>query len=172
MVARPLVARSFAMMTPGTPSRSATVSPVRGGSWRAFSRSTLELAGLAGVTLRLYRAAVLSLDTFADWPVFIGALVLGVVFVCGVLTWHLSNFPLRRWPSRVAAFVGIEVAAEFGMSSVLIALKREPLGSGLATWADWWPLAGQTLLERGLVLGGYAGLLAAAMWIVTRKRPI
>jgi hypothetical protein len=170
-VARPRTARSFGSMRIGTPSRSATVSPVRGGGWRTFSRSTLELAGLTGVTLRLYRAAVLSLDTFADWAVFIGALVLGAVFVCGVLTWYLSNFPLRRWPTRVAAFVGIEVAAEFGMSSVLIALKREPLGSGLATWADWWPLAGQTLLERGLVLGGYAGLLAAAMWVVTRKRP-
>ncbi len=171
VVAPPPAVHSFAMMIIGTPSRSASVPPVRGGGWRAFSRSTLELAGLAGVTLRLYRAAILSLDTFAEWPVFIGALVLGVVFVCGVLTWHLSNFPLRRWPSRVAAFVGIEVAAEFGMSSVLIALQKEPLGSGLATWADWWPLAGQTLLERGLVLGGYAGLLAAAMWIVTRKRP-
>jgi hypothetical protein len=154
-----------------TPSRSGTVSPVRGGGWRAFSRSTLELAGLTGLAVRLYRAAVLSLDSFADWPVFLGALVLGAVFVCGALTWYLSNFPVRRWPSRVAAFVGIEVAAEFGMSSVLIALRKEPLGSGLATWADWWPLAGQTLLERGLVLGGYAGLLAAAMGVVTRKRP-
>jgi hypothetical protein len=171
VVARPAAARSFAMMSLGTPSRSAPVPPVRDGGWRAFSRSTLELAGVTGVTLRLYRAAVLSLDTSADWPMFIGALVLGIVFVCGALTWHLSNFPLRRWPSRVAAFVGVEVAAEFGMSSVLIALKREPLGSGLATWADWWSLAGNTLLERGLVLGGYAGLLAAAMWVVTRKRP-
>jgi hypothetical protein len=171
VVAHRGAARSFALMIPGTSSSSGAVSPMRGGGWRAFSRATLELAGMAGVTLRLYRAAVLSIDTFADWPVFIGALVVGVVFVCGVLTWYLSNFPLRRWPSRVAAFVGIEVAAEFGMSSVLIALRREPLGSGLATWADWWPLAGQTLLERGLVLGGYAGLLAGAMWIVTRKRP-
>jgi hypothetical protein len=152
-----------------TPAGNATVPSPRGG--RAFARSTLELAGLTGVMLRLYRAAVLSLDSFADWPVFVGALVLGVVVACGALTWHLSNFPLRRWPLRVAAFVGIEVAAEFGMSSVLIALHKEPLGSGLATWADWWPLAGQTLLERGVVLGAYAGLLAAATWVVTRKRP-
>jgi hypothetical protein len=153
-----------------TPPIGSAAIPPRGGGLRAFSRSTLELAGLTGVTLRLYRAAVLQLDSFADWPVFIGALVVGVVIACGALTWHLSNFTLRRWPARVAAFVGIEVAAEFGMSSVLIALHREPLGSGLATWADWWPLAGQTLLERGLVLGGYAGMLAAAMWVVTRKR--
>lgn len=153
-----------------TPSGSTPALP-RAGAWRTFSRRTVEIAGLTGVLLRLYRAAVLSLDTFVAWPVFLAALVAGVVFVCGALTWHLSNFPLRRWPARVAAFVGVEVAAELGMSSVLIALRREPLGSGLATWADWWPLAGNTLLERGLVLGGYAGLLAAAAWLVTRRRP-
>ncbi len=156
-------------MPSATPLGTATV-PSRGGGLRAFSRSTLELAGLTGVTVRLYRAAVLSLESFADWPVFIGAIVLAVVLLCGVLTWHLSNFPLRRWPWRVAAFIGIEVAAEFGMSSVLIALHREPLGSGIAGWSDWWSLAGQTLLERALVLGGYAGLLAVAMWLVTRRR--
>jgi hypothetical protein len=128
------------------------------------------MAGLAGVTLRLYRVAILSLDTASDWAVFIGALVGGVVFLCAVLTWYLSNFPLRRWPARVAAFTAVEVAAEFGMSSVLIAVHREPLGSGLATWSDWWGLAGQTLLERVLVLGGYAGLLAVATWLVTRRR--
>jgi hypothetical protein len=139
-------------------------------SLRVFSRSTLELAGITGVLVRLYRAVILGGDAFANWPMFIAALVAGVVFVCAVLTWHLSNFTLRRWPARVAAFVGIEVAAEFGMSSVLIALRREPIGSAMATWADWWPLAGQTLLERGLVMGGYAALLAGAMWVVTRKR--
>jgi hypothetical protein len=144
--------------------------PPRPGAWRAFSRRTLEIAGVTGVLLRLWRAVVLALDTFTDWPLFIAALVAGAVLACGALTWHLSNYPLRRWPARVAAFVGVEVAAEFGMSSVLIALHREPLGSGLATWADWWPLAGNTLLERALVLGGYAGMLAAAMWVVTRKR--
>jgi hypothetical protein len=135
-----------------------------------MSRSTLELAGLTGIAVRLYRAAILTLESMASWPVFIGALLVATVLVCGVLTWHLSNFPVKAWPSRVALFVAIEVIAEFGMSSVLIALRREPLGSGMATWADWWPLAGQTLLERALVLGLYAALLAGAMWVVTRRR--
>ena len=135
-----------------------------------MSRSTLELAGLTGIAVRLYRAAILTLESMSSWPVFIGALLVATVFVCGVLTWHLSNFPVKTWPSRVALFVAIEVIAEFGMSSVLIALRREPLGSGMATWADWWPLAGQTLLERALVLGLYAALLAGAMWVVTRRR--
>jgi hypothetical protein len=153
-----------------TPSGLPAVGAPRPVSWRALSRSTLELAGVTGILVRLYRAAVLGPDTPLSWPMFIAALIVAVVFVCGVLTWHLSNFHLKRWPYRVALFVAVEVFAEFGMSSVLIALKREPLGSGLATWADWWPLAGQTLLERGLVLGGYATLLAGVMWLVTRRR--
>lgn len=158
-------------MTSAPPSGSFSAIP-KAGAWRAFSRHTLEIAGVTGVLLRLYRAAVLSLDSAAGWQVFLMALIVGVVLACGALTWHLSNFPLRRWPARVASFVGIEVAAEFGTSSMLIALRREPLGSGLATWADWWSLAGNTLLERALVLGGYAGLLAVATWFVTRRRPL
>lgn len=156
------------MAHPPLPASAAATARV--GAWRAFARRPLEIAGLTGILLRLYRAAVLSLDASTGWPLFLGALLLGAVFACGALTWHLSNFPLRRWPARVAAFVGIEVAAEFGASSLLIALHREPLGSGVATWADWWGLAGNTLLERGLVLGGYAGLLAIATWFVTRRR--
>ena len=157
-------------MTRYPPTGAPVLPPSRAVSLRAISRSTLELAGLTGIAVRLYRASVLTLDSMSSWPVFIGALLVGVVFVCGVLTWHLSNFPIKAWPSRVALFVAIEVIAEFGMSSVLIALRREPLGSGLATWADWWPLAGQTLLERAVVLGVYAALLAGAMWVVTRGK--
>lgn len=156
-------------MTRYTPTGAPAVPPSRAVSLRAISRSTLELAGLTGIALRLYRTAILTLESMSSWPVFIGALLVGVVFVCGVLTWHLSNFPIKSWARRVALFVAIEVIAEFGMSSVLIAIGREPLGTGLATWADWWPLAGQTLLERVVVLGGYAGLLAGAMWVVTRR---
>ncbi len=157
-------------MTPAAPTNASAVPSVRPSVWRTMSRSTLELAGITGVAVRLYRAAVLGADPALGWPMFIAALVAGIVLACAILTWHLSNFPFRRWPRRVALFIAIEVAAEFGVSSMLIALHREPIGSELATWADWWPLAGQTLLERGLVLGVYAALLAAAMWLVTRAR--
>lgn len=162
------IRRSFRRMTHSVPSSSADTTAVRPSTWRKASRSTLELAGATGVGVRLYRALVLG--AVLSWPVFIAAAVTGLVLVCAVLTWHLSNFPLRDWPRRVALFLGIEVAAEFGMSSVLIALQREPLGSGLATWADWWPLAGQTLLERTVGMSVYAALLAGAMWLVTRPR--
>lgn len=155
-------------MTRSVPSSTAAPTAVSPSSWRTASRSTLELAGATGVCVRLYRALVLG--AVLSWPMFIAAAVTGFVLLCAVLTWHLSNFPLRLWPRRVALFLGIEVAAEFGMSSVLIAIRREPLGSGLATWSDWWPLAGQTLLERTAGLSLYAALLAGAMWLVTRPR--
>jgi hypothetical protein len=163
-----MTARSFARMRRLTP--VSVPSLPRPGAWRAFSRRTLEIAGVTGVLLRFYRAGVLSLDSATGWPLFIAALVVGALLACGALTWHLSNFPLKRWPARVAAFLAVEVAAEWGTSSLLIALHREPLGSGLADWADWWALAGNTLVERCLVLGGYAGLLAVATWLVMRRR--
>jgi hypothetical protein len=171
-MARGAIRGSFAGMMSSVPTGVPAPPVARPATWRTFSRNTLELAGITGVVLRLYRAAVLSLESFSSWPMFIGALIVAVVLLCAVLTWNLSNFPIRRWPSRVAVFLGIEVASEFGMSSVLIALRREPLGSGMATWHDWWPLAGQTLLERGLVMAAYATLLAGAMWLVTRRTRI
>ena len=85
-----------------------------------------------------------------------------------MLTWHLGNFPVRRWPLRVAAFVLVEVAAEMGMSSLLIAFGRERIGSRAAVWGDWWPMAGQTLAERAVVLMLFAAVLAVTVQFVRR----
>ena len=70
---------------------------------------------------------------------------------------------------RVLAFVIIEVTAELGMSSLLIGFNRERFGSRVATWGDWWPMAGQTLVERGIVLVLFAGVLAATVQLVRRS---
>jgi hypothetical protein len=135
---------------------------------RAFALSTLELAGLTGVLLRLYRAFVLGTWASSSWALLVVGIVGGVLFLCGMLTWHLGNFPLRRWPLRAALFVMIESAAEFGTSSLLISLKREPLGAHMATWNDWWPLAGQTLVERTSIVLVYSLVLAACVQLVRR----
>lgn len=135
---------------------------------RAFALSTVELAGTTGVVLRLFRAAVLTAAMSSNWVIFVLGVVTGVLFLCGMLTWHLGNFPLRRWPLRAALFVLVEAAAELGMSSVLIAFKREPLGTRLAGWHDWWTLAGQTLAERTLIVLLYSLILAACVQIVRR----
>jgi fructose-specific phosphotransferase system IIC component len=139
---------------------------------RSISRSALVVAGATGVVVRLFRAVVLTQQSFESWPVFLISLVLGVVLLCGMLTLYLSNYPIRRWLRPWLTFLAIEWAAEMLVSTVLIALRAEPLGSGLATWGDWLTIAGQTLLERVLVLGSYAGLLAVAMWLVTRRSRI
>jgi hypothetical protein len=138
---------------------------------RAFSLSTIELAGVTGIVMRLFRAAAMS----ASMAVFVLGLIVGVLFLCGMLTWHLGNFPLRRWPLRAAWFTLIEATVELGMSSVLIAFKREPLGTGIATWHDWWWLAGHTLAERALIVLVYTLILAASVQLVRRaidRRPI
>jgi type III secretory pathway component EscS len=135
---------------------------------RAFSLSTLEMAGTTGVVLRLFRALTRMDSISSSWVVFVLGVVVGALFLCGMLTWHLGNFPLRRWPVRVAFFALIEWAAELGMSSVLIAVKREPLGSRVAVWHDWWGLAGQTLVERPLVIVVYTLILAGCVQLVRR----
>ena len=135
---------------------------------RAFAVRTLEPAGITGILLRLYRALVLGATATTSWMLFVAGLTLGVVFLCGMLTWHLGNFPVKRWPLRVLAFVVIEVAAELGVSSLLIAAHTERYGARVATWSDWWPMAGQTLFERGLVLTLFALVLAASVQIVRR----
>lgn len=135
---------------------------------RAFSLSTLELAGITGVIVRVFRAIVLTASMSSNWAIFVVGVVIGVLFLCGMLTWHLGNFPLRRWPFRAAAFWGIETAAELGMSSVLIALKREPLGSQQATWHDWWSMAGNTLGANAIIVLIYALILAGSVQLVRR----
>jgi hypothetical protein len=135
---------------------------------RAFAVRTLEPAGITGLLLRAYRALVLSATASASTLAFVGGLTVGMLFLCGMLTWHLGNFPIKRWPLRVLAFIIIEVLAESVASSALIALHRERYGSRVATWSDWWPMAGHTLVERGIILTFFALVLAASVQIVRR----
>ncbi|MES2523059.1 MAG: hypothetical protein V4617_10200 [Gemmatimonadota bacterium] len=135
---------------------------------RAFAIRTIEPAGITGLVLRVYRAIVLSAAMTAGVLPLLGALLVGVLFLCGMLTWHLGNYPLRRWPRRLAAFLVVEVVAELGMSSLLIAFGRERFGSAVATWADWWPMAGQTFAERAVVMVLFTGVLALTVQLVRR----
>jgi hypothetical protein len=135
---------------------------------RKATLSLVEIAALTGLALRLMRAAVLGSSTGSNWIVLVTGVTAGVLLLCGALTAHLMNFPLRRWALRVPLFALVESAAEAGMSSILIALGREPFGAGRASWGDWWTLAGQALLERSLVLVAFALLLAAGVQITRR----
>jgi hypothetical protein len=132
---------------------------------RAFSLRTIELAGITGVALRLFSTVVLSAS---GWFAIVMGVIAGIIFLCGMLTWHLGNYPLRHWPMRVMAFAVVEVVAELGMSTLLIAFHRERYGSQLATWADWWPMAGNTAVGRIVVIGLYALILGGTVKLVRR----
>lgn len=132
---------------------------------RAFAIRTIEPAGITGIVLRLWRMVLLGTD---QWLMFVVGLTVAILFLCGMLTWHLGNFPVRRWPLRVLAFWLVEVTVELGMSSLLIAFGRERFGSQLATWSDWWPLAAQTLLQRGVIVVPFALILALVVQLVRR----
>ncbi|GAB1344031.1 hypothetical protein [Gemmatimonas sp.] len=132
---------------------------------RAFAIRTVEPAGITGLVLRAWRAIVLG---SGSWLFFVVGLTVGVLFLCGMLTWHLGNYPVRRWPLRALAFFLIEFAVEMGMSSVLIVFGRERYGSQLAAWGDWWALAGQALWQRGVTIALFALVLALVVQMVRR----
>ena len=140
-------------------------------AWRAVTLSTVETAVLTGVTVRAFRALVLThgarVDADAGWIYLAATIGLGALLLCGMLTLHLSNFPVRRWPWRVLAFTLVETAAEMVVSAILIALGREPLGtSGRAHWHDFGSLAGSTLVVRVIALGAFAAVLALVVQLV------
>src|SRR3954468_23422923 len=134
---------------------------------RRFSLSLGEMAVLAGIALRLYRAVVISHGP-NSWLYFGGFFVLGVLLLCAMATAHLANFPVQRWLWRAPLFALIEAAAESVTSLVLIWAGREPSGTTRAYWGDWLPMAGDTLWTRELVVCLWALFLAAAVFVVRR----
>ena len=149
------------------PRETATFSAVELSALRTLTLSSLEMGALTGVVLRAFRAVTLTHGSASSW-VWLGVtFVAGAVALFGALALHVANFPVRRWPRRVALFALAEWAAEMATSAVLIALHREPLGSsGRATWADWPTLATRTLFWRVVLLGLFALVLAAVVQAV------
>ncbi|MGZ8456756.1 MAG: hypothetical protein ACXWZ4_09185 [Gemmatirosa sp.] len=142
-------------------------------AWRTLTLSTIEIGVLTGFVVRAFRALAMSHGAGPDGSP--GALYLSVTFglaaivLCGMLTLHLANFPVRRWPWRVLAFALVESAAEVAASAVLIAAGLEPLGtSGRAHWHDLPSLAIRTAIVRVLVFAVFAAVLAAVVQLVRR----
>ena len=136
--------------------------------FRRFSISLWEVAILTGITLRLYRAMVITSGSTSSWLFAVGTFALGLLLLCAAATVHLSNYPLQRWVWRAPAFAAVEVAAESVTSLLLIWLGREPIGSTRAEWTDWLPMAAQTLWTRAFTVCMWALFLAAIVWIVRR----
>lgn len=136
-------------------------------AFRRFSYSLVEMALVTGVLVRVYRLVVLTHGS-NNW-LYIGVTFLvGMLFLLGMATAHLANYPLQQYLWRAPAFALIEVAGEMATSAILIALSREPNGSVAAHWDDWFGLARNALLIRGISIVFWGLILAGVVQLVRR----
>ena len=135
----------------------------------ALRRLTLSVVGLGlltGVVFRLVRAVALAYGPAGNL-VFLGLVsVVLALLLCGAAAAHLGNYPISHWAWRVPAFAGLEVAGEMATSLLLIAVRRERIGSGPADWDDWPSMALYALLSRTLTLCIFALILAGVVQFV------
>ncbi|MCR4338466.1 MAG: hypothetical protein NUW01_01120 [Gemmatimonadaceae bacterium] len=130
------------------------------GSFRKLAFSTLEMAVITGLLIRVFRAFLLT-NAGNDQPVLLGiGFLIGAIFLFAMVTLHLGNFPLRHWVWRAPLFAILVAVTELVVSAALIALGREPLGTARATFADWPGMAADVLLLRLAAISAYALALA------------
>jgi len=138
--------------------------------WRTMSLSVVRMAALTGVLLRGLRAVTLTRSS--STAATASALALGMLILFGMLTLHLANFPVRRWPWRVAAFALLVTLSEMVVSVLLVLARREPLGTtGRATFRGLPAMALSTLEWRVVPLVAFALLLAGIVQLVRRLLP-
>ena len=131
-----------------------------------FSRSIFGMAAVTGVGLRMLRSLTL-LQGPNESLLVVGALVaFGLVLLCGMTALHLGNYTLHRWVWRAPAFAASEATVEAATSLLRIALKREPVGSSLATWSDWPELAIRAYFWRLTSVILFALVLAGVVQVV------
>ena len=135
--------------------------------FRRITISILEMALLTGIVMRLFRAVALTHGT-TGLGYIVGMFAVGTVVLLGAATLHLGNFTLRHWWWRAPAFGALEAAAEMLASVALIALHREPLGTGRAEFADWTAMAMNILPLRILAVSAFALVLAGVVQIIRR----
>jgi len=137
---------------------------------RAFRRLSFLLLPMAiatGIVWRLYRVAALTHGA-NNWLYASVVITLAVIFLIGMLTAHLANYPLHQYLWRASAFAGIEVVAEMVTSALLIAAGIEVNGSVRAHWDDWPGMALNALLLRGLLFIAWGLILAGVVKLVQR----
>lgn len=130
------------------------------GAFRKLAFSTVEMAAITGLLIRVFRAFLLT-NAGNDRPVLLGAgFLIGAVFLLVMVTLHLGNFPLRHWVWRAPLFALLVAATEMVVSAGLIGLGREPLGTARATFADWPGMAVDVTMLRLAATSAYALALA------------
>jgi len=128
-------------------------------AFRRLSFSLVSMAIVTGIVWRFYRVAALMHGT-NNWLYASVVITFAVIFLIGMLTAHLANYPLHQYLWRAPAFAGIEVVAEMVTSALLIAIGVEVNGSVRAHWDDWPGMALNALLLRGLLFIGWGLILA------------
>src|SRR5512142_2336794 len=136
-------------------------------AFRRFSFSLVEMAIVTGVLVRLVRLVAFTHGS-NNWIYLAGIFVVGSSLLLGMLTAHLANYPLQQYLWRAPLFALIEVTAEMATSALLIALGREANGTVRAHWDDWFGLARNALLIRGLSIVLWGLVLGAVVYLVRR----
>ena len=135
-------------------------------AFRRFSMVIWEMALVTGVLFRLYRALAMTTGPVNSWLYFGATLALGTLFVLGMATLHLGNFPLKHWLWRAPAFGALEAAAESLTSLALIYAHREPIGSERAHPHEWLEIAASTFFWRIVGVALFALVLAGVVQFV------
>jgi len=135
-------------------------------AFRRFTRSIIEIALVTGVLVRLYRALAMTTGPSGNWLYFGATFAAGLLFILGMATLHLGNYPVRHWLWRAPVFGALEAAAEALTSLALIYAHREPMGSDRAHIHDWPGIAANTLLWRLAIVCVFALLLAGVVQLV------
>jgi hypothetical protein len=135
-------------------------------AFQRLTRSVVEMALLTGVALRLLHAIAHARMGSAGW-IYLGVtFAVGMIILLGAATLHLGNFTLRNWAWRAPAFGAIEGLAECLTVAALIAIGREPMGTGRATWGDWPSLAFNAIFWNTIVVSVFALILGGAVKLV------
>jgi hypothetical protein len=134
-------------------------------AFRRFSRSLVEMAIVTGVLARLYRVVILTHGS-NHWLYLAAVITVGALFLIGMLTAHLANYPVHQYLWRAPVFAGIEVLTEMATSALLIALGREANGTVRAHWDDFAGMGLHALLYRGLTFVLWGLILAGVVTLV------
>lgn len=137
-------------------------------AFRRFSFSLIEMALITGLLVRVYRSLVLTHGSSSFGYIAL-TMSIALVFVVGMATAHLANYPLHQWLWRAPAFAALEVGGEMVTSLFLIWLAREPNGTVRAHYGDWPSMVMRALLYRGLVVLIWSLLLAAIVQFVRTR---
>jgi len=136
-------------------------------AFRRFSFSLVEMAIVTGVLVRLIRLVALTHGS-NNWFYLAGTFAIGLIFLLGMLTAHLANYPLHQYLWRAPLFAAIEVTAEMATSALLLTVGREANGTVRAHWDDWVGMGLNALLYRGLAIVLWGLILAGVVQLVRR----